>query len=66
MANRGHPHLREHLAAVIVLIRASVNWEQFKRMINRALPKYNTVLELPVCMSKNMKKKINLTFGQYL
>jgi len=36
----GHPRLREHLASVIVLMKASAKWDDFKRMINRALPKY--------------------------
>lgn len=36
----GHPRLREHLSAVVALMRASAKWEDFKRMINRALPKY--------------------------
>lgn len=36
----GHPRLREHLSAVVALMKASAKWEDFKRMINRALPKY--------------------------
>lgn len=36
----GHPRLREHLTAVIALMRASTKWEQFYRMLQRALPKY--------------------------
>lgn len=36
----GHPKLREHLVSVITLMKASVKWDDFKRMINRALPKY--------------------------
>ena len=35
----GHPKLKEHLAAVIALMKASPNWTIFKRNINRALPK---------------------------
>ncbi len=34
----GHPRLREHLWAVVNLMRASANWSEFLRMINRALP----------------------------
>ena len=34
----GHPKLKEHLAAVIALMRASANWTQFMRALNRALP----------------------------
>jgi hypothetical protein len=36
----GHPRLREHLWAVVSLMRAAANWNEFKRMLNRALPKY--------------------------
>ena len=36
----GHPRLREHLTAVIALMRASTKWEQFYRMLQRALPRY--------------------------
>jgi hypothetical protein len=34
----GHPRLREHLAAVIALMRASDDWHAFYRSLNRALP----------------------------
>lgn len=37
----GHPRLREHLAAVIALMKASSTWDQFKRSVDRALPKPN-------------------------
>ena len=36
----GHPKLREHIASVITLMKASARWDDFKRLINRALPKY--------------------------
>ncbi len=36
----GHPRLREHLTAVIALMRASTRWDQFYRMLQRAFPKY--------------------------
>lgn len=36
----GHPKLREHLAALVALMRASDSWEAFETMLNRALPKY--------------------------
>ena len=38
--NVGHPKLREHLASVVVLMRASDTWDQFMRSLDRALPKY--------------------------
>lgn len=43
----GHSRLREHLAAVIALMKASATWDSFRRAINRALPKYGTTLEMP-------------------
>jgi P63C domain len=43
----GHPKLREHLAAVIALMRASQNWEQFMYMLDTALPKYIDTPLLP-------------------
>jgi hypothetical protein len=36
----GDPRLREHLASVIALMRASDNREDFIRMLNRSLPRY--------------------------
>lgn len=36
----GHPHLREHLWAVIGLMRASNNWRNFYSLLNRAFPKW--------------------------
>jgi hypothetical protein len=35
----GDPRLREHLASVITLMRASSEWTQFMRMLDRALPR---------------------------
>lgn len=46
--NIGHPRLREHLSAVVALMKASSTWREFKRMINRALPAYGKNLELPL------------------
>lgn len=43
----GHPRLREHLAAVIALMRASTTWQGFYRLMQRSFPKYNANLELP-------------------
>ncbi len=44
----GHPRLREHLAAVIALMKVSTSWDKFYRMLQRAFPKFNTNLELPL------------------
>jgi P63C domain len=43
----GHPKLREHLASLIVLMRASDEWKQFTRMLDRALPRYGEAQWLP-------------------
>jgi P63C domain len=43
----GHPRLREHLAAVIALMRASHSWDQFMAMLDQALPKYSKTPLLP-------------------
>ena len=42
----GHPKLKEHLAAVIALMRAAPNWAAFKRSLDRALPKIGTTIPL--------------------
>ena len=39
--NVGHPKLREHLAAVIALMRISKTWESFKKKLTRAFPRLN-------------------------
>ncbi len=42
----GHPALAQHLHAVIGLMRASANWDQFKSLLDRAFPKKGTQLEM--------------------
>jgi len=42
----GDPKLREHLASVITLMRASSEWTQFKRLIDRALPRFGNTIEM--------------------
>lgn len=42
----GHPRLREHLASLIVLMKASNNWPQFYRMLQKAVPRYGDQLFL--------------------
>ncbi len=44
----GHPRLREHLHAVVVLMRASTTWKGFMHSLNRALPRVGHTLELPL------------------
>ena len=43
----GHPALAQHLHAIIGFMRASDNWKDFYRMVNRAFPKKGSTLRLP-------------------
>ena len=43
----GHPKLKEHLASVITLMKASPNWNVFYRLLQRAIPQYGETIELP-------------------
>lgn len=43
----GHPALAQHLHAVTTLMKASTSWDQFKLMLDTALPKRGNTLELP-------------------
>ena len=43
----GHPALAQHLHAIIGFMRASDNWKDFYRMVNRAFPKKGDTLRLP-------------------
>lgn len=40
------PRLREHLASVITLTRASSEWSQFLRTLDRAVPRYGDTAQL--------------------
>jgi hypothetical protein len=43
----GHPKLREHIASLVALGKASGhNWNNFKRMVERAFPKFGEDLEI--------------------
>ena len=44
----GDPRLREHLASVIILMKAASDWDQFKRLVDRALPRFGSTIELPL------------------
>ena len=44
----GHPKLREHLAAVIALMKAAPNWRKFNTSLSRAFPKIDETIELPL------------------
>jgi len=39
----GYPKLKEHLSAVITLMKASTNWNSFYRGLQRALPRYDKI-----------------------
>jgi hypothetical protein len=41
----GHPKLRDHLVAVITLMKAFDDWSYFKKALDKALPKYK---EMPL------------------
>jgi hypothetical protein len=43
----GHSKLAQHLHAVIALMRISRDWDQFKKMLDRAFPKRGDTLQLP-------------------
>lgn len=44
----GHPKLKEHIAAIMALMRVSDNWWKFMRNVNRAFPKQEQQWELPL------------------
>ena len=44
----GHPKLKEHLAAVIALMKASPNWTAFKRNLQRAFTKEGETIPFPL------------------
>jgi len=53
----GHPRLREHLTAVIALMKAASNWGQFYRMLQRALPKHMEQMPLDKEYPENKDSK---------
>ena len=44
----GDPKLKEHLAGVMALMRASANWTSFKRNLQRAYPRLNETIPLAI------------------
>jgi P63C domain len=46
--NIGHPALAQHLHAVVGLMRAADQWDQFQKMIDRAFPRRGDTLQLPL------------------
>lgn len=43
----GHPKLREHLSAVVALMKISDDWNGFMANLDRALPRYGDTLLIP-------------------
>lgn len=48
--DHGVPELKSHLSGVIALMRASTSWRVFSSLLNRAYPKLNGQLALPLDM----------------
>ena len=44
--DHGHPKLKEHLAAVIALMRAAPDWDVFKRSLDRVFPKLGNTIPM--------------------
>jgi transcriptional regulator with XRE-family HTH domain len=44
----GHPKLKEHISNVVVLMKASVNWDGFMAIVDRALPKFTDGRQLRI------------------
>jgi len=44
----GHPALREHIASVITLMKVSNSWRKFYSMLNRALPRWGSILPMDI------------------
>lgn len=42
----GHPKLKEHIAGVVALMRASSSWDGFVRSLNRAYPRFGDTIEM--------------------
>jgi hypothetical protein len=43
----GHPKLREHLNDVVLLMKASLTWAEFRKLLERAKPRISAPGELP-------------------
>jgi hypothetical protein len=44
----GHPKLKEHLSAVVALMKISPDYKTFHSYLDRTLPKYNTTIQMPL------------------
>lgn len=47
-SNTGYPKLREHLGAVVAIMKLSTNWPDFMDKLNRLHPRYGDQLPLPL------------------
>lgn len=56
----GHPALAQHLYATIGFMRASTSWDQFYRMMQRAFPKKNTTMLLPLPDSGDQQAEVQI------
>lgn len=45
--DHGHPKLKDHLRDVVLLMRASDGWHEFKRLLDRTKPRVSAPGELP-------------------
>jgi hypothetical protein len=46
-SNVGYPKLKEHLGAVVALMRVSNTWEAFMRLLDRHYPRFGDTMQLP-------------------
>jgi hypothetical protein len=53
--DNGHPKLKEHIAGVIALLRASEDWASFKRGLDRAYPRFGQTIPLALSGGSNRK-----------
>src|SRR2546421_6991455 len=56
-STHGIPELQAHLSAIVALMKAATNWEQFKEMLQRAFPKPETTLSMAFDDLEQIKNK---------
>ncbi|MBG0803885.1 P63C domain-containing protein [Methylocystis sp. H4A] len=56
-SRHGIPELQNHLSAVMALLNAATHWNQFKEMLQRALPKPETTLSMAFDDLEQIKPK---------
>lgn len=56
-SRHGIPELQNHLSAVVALMNAATHWNQFKEMLQRALPKPDTTLSMAFDDLERIKPK---------